>query len=165
MYCRVAAKELSRLLPQLQEHNVRLIGVGFDENGLNDFKNGNFFDGELYLDIGQNIYKKMGYRRFNIMSIWKYVFNKVGRQAISQARAAKVGGDMKGDGYQNGGTLVVSAGGQECLLTYKQEHPAEHVELQAVLTALGISTPLKVDSENLPEVPSVQCNDEVCYKT
>jgi hypothetical protein len=32
----------------------------------------------------------------------------------------KLGGDLKGDGYQNGGCLVVGAGGSPTMLTYRQ---------------------------------------------
>ena len=33
-FCRLAAKEISSILPQLKEHNVRLIGVGLETLGM-----------------------------------------------------------------------------------------------------------------------------------
>lgn len=45
MFCRVAAKELSLLAPQLTQANVRLIGIGLEELGVEEFIEGRFFDG------------------------------------------------------------------------------------------------------------------------
>lgn len=50
-----------------------------------------------------------------------------------KAKEKGIGGNLKGDGFQNGGTLIVSAGGKEVLLDYKQENVADHVELEDVL--------------------------------
>ena len=56
--------------------------------------------------------------------------------------------DFKGNALQNGGLLIVKKGGQEVLLSYRQENPADHVENSEVLKALGIK-----DSDNmLPDV-------------
>jgi len=45
---------------------------------------------------------------------------------------------MTGDGYQNGGLLVVGQGGAPTMFTYRQEDPADNPSNQAVLEALGI---------------------------
>lgn len=45
MFCRVAAKELSILAPHLAKANVRLIGIGLEELGVEEFMEGKFFDG------------------------------------------------------------------------------------------------------------------------
>lgn len=91
------------------------------------------------------------------------IFSKVARAAYSKAKADKVGGDMKGDGMQNGGTMVIEKGGKT-LLTFKQEGPADHVDPAEVLKALGI--------EGGPPAPSpegaaaasggAQCEEDVC---
>jgi prostamide/prostaglandin F2alpha synthase len=51
-----------------------------------------------------------------------------------------VGGDLRGDGFQNGGALVVGTGGR-VLLEFKQEDPTEVVSTDSVLKALGIQVP------------------------
>jgi len=56
-----------------------------------------------------------------------------------KGRAGKVKFDLKGDGFQNGGLLIVKKGGQEVLLSYRQVNVAEHVKNSAVLKALGLS--------------------------
>ena len=46
-------------------------------------------------------------------------------------------GDIKGDGFQNGGAVVIAKGGN-VLLEYVQEDPADHVSEEEVLKALHI---------------------------
>jgi prostamide/prostaglandin F2alpha synthase len=70
----------------LSQHDIRLIGVGLEELGVEDFVKGEYWDGELYVDINQESYKALGYRRFNFCSIWMSVFAKKGRDAISKVQ-------------------------------------------------------------------------------
>ena len=48
-------------------------------------------------------------------------------------------GDMKGDGFQNGGTLVVAQGGK-LLYEYRHEDAAEHISAEEILKALGLES-------------------------
>jgi len=50
-----------------------------------------------------------------------------------KAKALGLGGDMKGDGYQNGGALVVEVGGSKTLLHYVQKEAPDHVSNADVL--------------------------------
>nr|KAG5706427.1 hypothetical protein BaRGS_032820 [Batillaria attramentaria] len=78
------------------------------------------------------------------------------------AKAEKVGGDMKGDGMQNGGTLVVEKGGKT-LLSFKQENPADHVDPAEVLKALGINEPVPGSGgEETGAAASAKCDGDVC---
>ncbi len=42
---RLAAREISALLPALQEAGVRLVGVGLEKEGVQEFIDGRFFEG------------------------------------------------------------------------------------------------------------------------
>lgn len=53
-----------------------------------------------------------------------------------QGKAVNVGGDMKGDGLQNGGALIVGPGGK-LLLSFRQEGPAEHISNSKILQVLS----------------------------
>ena len=57
---------------------------------------------------------------------------------VLQAKKKGISGNFKGDGWQNGGCLIVSAGGKDVLLNYVQENPAEHVALADVLKVAAI---------------------------
>jgi prostamide/prostaglandin F2alpha synthase len=46
-------------------------------------------------------------------------------------------GDLKGDGFQNGGALAVNRNGRQ-LLKYKQKDPSEYVKPSDVFKAFGI---------------------------
>ena len=52
---------------------------------------------------------------------------------FSQAKALGLGGDLKGDGYQNGGALVVEKGGEKTLLQYVQKSAPEHASNEDIL--------------------------------
>jgi hypothetical protein len=61
----------------------------------------------------------------------KFIFSKQGKQR-------GVGGDMRGDGYQNGGLLVVEKGGK-VLYSFIQENPADHAQNEDVLKVIHTS--------------------------
>ena len=46
--------------------------------------------------------------------------------------------DMKGDAFQNGGTLIIDKNGK-LLYEYRQEDAAEHISEQEILKALKIT--------------------------
>lgn len=50
-----------------------------------------------------------------------------------QAKELGVKGDMKGDGFQNGGLLVVAGRGEKVLYEFKQDNPADHAENATIL--------------------------------
>ncbi|XP_074655307.1 prostamide/prostaglandin F synthase-like [Tubulanus polymorphus] len=134
-----------------------MIGVGLEEEGVQEFVDGKFFDGELYIDTKKECYKKMGFKRFNFFNVFPAVFSKNARDSANQAKEQNISGNFKGDGMQNGGTLVVKKGG-ELLLRWNQENPADHVPLQDVLNALNIKESIPT-SENEPELV---CDDNSC---
>lgn len=49
-FCRLSAKQLSTIQPQLAANNVRLIGIGLEEVGVEQFIQGGFFTGGVYIN-------------------------------------------------------------------------------------------------------------------
>ena len=83
-----------------------------------------------------------------------------------------MGGNLKGDGYQNGGTLVVGAGGK-VLFSFVQEQPSDHAEPADILKALGIEGGVPgsgTEGEGASGgaaasgEPKVVCDEDVCRK-
>jgi len=142
-FCRLAAREISLIQPQLKEHNVRLIGIGLEPLGLQEFLDGNFFAGELYVDKDKKAFSKLNFKRLSFLQLFPAVFAKKAREAVAKAKGLNLGGDMKGDGYQNGGCIVVGASGAPTMFSFRQEDPSDHPENAQILEALG----LKVNSE------------------
>ncbi|CAB3364056.1 Hypothetical predicted protein [Cloeon dipterum] len=134
VFCRLWAHDLKQISPLLKENNVRLVGVGPENIGVEDFVAGEFFDGELFIDTDKKSYSGLGFKRFNWISVIAALFTRESRDAISRGKAANVGGDMKGDGLQNGGALIVGPGGK-LLYSFKQDGPAEQVPNSKILEA------------------------------
>jgi len=127
-------------LPQLKEHNVRLIGVGLETLGMEEFVEGEFFAGELYVDEAKASFQQLGFKRFSLMRLLPKLCSSKWKNANEEAKAKGLGGNLKGDGGQTGGVLVVGQGGAPTMFTYKQEDPADHPDNAAILEALGIQT-------------------------
>jgi prostamide/prostaglandin F2alpha synthase len=103
------------------------------------FVDGKFFDGELYIDDEQKCYTALQYYKMSLMEVLKLAFSKKWRDAASKAKTMALGGDLKGDGYQNGGALVVDKNGKQ-LYEYIQKDASEHISAEEIFTALNIKT-------------------------
>ena len=121
--------------------HCRLIGIGLEALGLEEFLEGQYFSGELYLDSEKKSYNKLGFKRDSLVKILPAAFSRKWREASSKAKSLNLGGNMtQGDGYQKGGCLVVGAGGSPTMLTYLQEDAADHASNEDILEALGIQS-------------------------
>lgn len=138
MFCRLAAQDLSLLGPRLSCENVRLVGVGLEQLGVEEFVEKKFWDGELYIDEKKQSYKDLGFKRFGLLSLPGLLLSRIARTQMAKGKERGVGGDMKGDGYQNGGLIVVEKGGK-LLYSYVQENPADHPNNDDILKALNLS--------------------------
>ncbi|KAM4871864.1 prostamide/prostaglandin F synthase isoform 1-T1 [Thomomys bottae] len=137
--CRWIARDLSSLRGALEQHGVRLVGVGPEARGLQEFLDGRFFSGELYLDEGKQLYKELGFKRYNSLSILPAALGKPSRDVAAKAKAVGIQGNLSGDLLQSGGLLVVSKGGDKVLLHFIQKSPGDYAPQESILQALGIS--------------------------
>jgi len=129
------------LQPIFKENNVRLVGVGVEPLGVEEFIEGKFFDGELFVDSDKQTFKTMGFQRFSFLSLFSLFRSKKWTDANSMAKKMNLGGNLRGDGFQLGGAIIVDVGGKT-LYTYAQEDAADHVENEKVLQVLGIDAPV-----------------------
>ena len=93
---------------------------------------------ELYVDTNRKTYSDLGYRQFNYSQVFCALLEASTRAAMSRVRALGIGGDLRGNGLQNGGALVIAPGGK-LLFSYRQETLAGHVDPKDVLHSLNIS--------------------------
>ncbi|OBS72510.1 hypothetical protein A6R68_12907 [Neotoma lepida] len=153
MVCRWIAQDLSNLRGCLDQNDVRLVGVGPEALGLQEFLDGGYFSGELYLDESKQFYKELGFKRYNSLSILPAALGKPVRDVASKAKAVGIQGNLSGDLLQSGGLLVhmgvrdkqldclpVATGGDKVLLHFIQKSPGDYVPQENILQALGIST-------------------------
>lgn len=149
--CRHSAREISKVKPFLDEAGVRLVAVGFDAVGLQNFINGGFFSGELLLDTEMEAYRGLRLNRLGFVSTVKAAANpRVWKILKSVLLTNPIPGDFEGDGMQLGATYVVDKGG-EVVFSQKQRFfgdiPSEEELQNAVLKCKHIRRPPTLSSQ------------------
>ncbi|XP_039972408.1 prostamide/prostaglandin F synthase isoform X3 [Xiphias gladius] len=137
--CRWMASEVSKLEPDLRASGVALVGVGPEEVGLQEFKERGFFKGSIYVDEPKKTYKDLGFKRYTALSVVPAALGKKVRDVAAKANAEGIQGNFSGDLLQSGGMLIVAKGGEKVLLHFIQDSPGDHVPLEDISKALGIS--------------------------
>ncbi|KAG7280538.1 hypothetical protein CRUP_022068, partial [Coryphaenoides rupestris] len=167
--CRWTAAEVSKLEPDLRASGIALVGIGPEEAGLQEFREGGFFKGALYLDENKKTYKDLGFKRYTALSVVPAALGKKVREVSAKdspgdfvplediskalgvstsarkgqtpvASAQGIQGNYSGDLLQSGGMLIVDKGGENVLLHFVQDSPGDFVPLEDISRALGVST-------------------------
>ena len=94
---------------------------------------------EVYIDERKQTYQDLGYRRFNIISIFKALVSRISRAALSEVKTRNIHGNLSGDGLQNGGMLIVTRYGTRVIMNHREEVPGDHVSNEDILRALGLT--------------------------
>lgn len=155
--CRWMASEISKLEPDLTASGVALAGIGPEGLGLQEFKDGGFFKGDIFIDEKKKCYKDLGFKRYTALSVVPAALGKKVRDISSKANAAGIAGNFSGDLLQSGGMLIVDKGGEKVLLHFIQDSPGDLVPLDEISKAVGVSA--KVQAGQRPV-----CNDDVCTR-
>ena len=138
-YCRLAAREISAIQPLLAENNVKLVGVGVEHFGVEEFIKGKYFEGDVFVDEGKKSYAALDFKTMSYLQLIPAVISSAARSAQAAAKRLGLGGNLDGDKYQNGGCLVLEKGGGDApLLHFIQQAAPDHVENAEVLKSLGI---------------------------
>jgi len=136
--CRWISKELNQIKSVLESNNFKLVGVGPEKLGSEDFIKGNFWNGDLYIDDNKSMYKTIGFSRFSMMGALGAAIDKETRNINSQAGKVGITGNLKGDKLQLGGLLIVEKGGK-VLKYYKQVKASDYLKNSEILEVLGIT--------------------------
>lgn len=155
--CRWMASEISKLEPDLTASGVSLVGIGPEELGLQEFKDGGFFKGAIYVDEKKKCYKDLGFKRYTALSVVPAALGKKVRDISSKANAAGIQGNFSGDLLQSGGMLIVNKGGEKVLLHFIQDSPGDLVLLEEISKAVGVSSKAQAGQKPV-------CNDDVCTR-
>ena len=117
----------------------RLVGIGLESVGLEEFLDGKYFAGDLFVDSKKASYDMLGFQRMGLLDLLPAVMSRKWLEAGARAFSLNLGGNLtQGDGYQKGGCLVVGAGGAPLLFSYVQEDAADHPDNEDILKALDI---------------------------
>ncbi|XP_068450849.1 prostamide/prostaglandin F synthase [Clinocottus analis] len=155
--CRWMASEISKLEPDLRASGVALVGVGPEEFGIKEFMEGGFFKGSVYVDEHKKTFKDLGFKRYTALTVVPAALGKKVRDAAAKANSDGIKGNFSGDLLQNGGMLIVAKGGEKVLVHFIQDSPGDHLPLEDISKALGISSKAKAGQKPV-------CNDDVCTR-
>jgi hypothetical protein len=83
--------------------------------------------------VGKKAYSTLGLPAYSsLLTMTPSLMNWKTIEVGKKANELGLGGDLWGDGLQNGGVLIVEAGGKT-LHTWVQDHAADHMENEQVL--------------------------------
>eukprot|EP00249_Psilotum_nudum_P037018 c9304_g1_i1 orf=344-985(-) len=138
--CRANALELQKIVPILEANNIRVVAVGIEKLGLEEFQQGGYWNGELYIDNEKKIHRALEIKSVGVLgTLNMLVANKDVKKALSKTKG--VPGNLKGDGRQLGATFVISKGGN-LLMDFRQQDFASHPSNESILKASGLDPSL-----------------------
>lgn len=112
--CKMGAQELSSILLEISNEfpeSFNFIGIGLSELNFKQFdEENNFKDAKIYLDLKKETYKALGYEVKGASSIKDFFDFKI-LHMITEIYKKKLSGNLKGDGLQLGGTLIINRKG------------------------------------------------------
>eukprot|EP00126_Sphaerothecum_destruens_P012625 Sdes_comp21635_c0_seq1m20223 len=157
--CRHAASVFSTYADDFRKLNISVVGIAFDSEGLDEFKEGNFWSWPLYMDESKSLYQEFGCKRnsaknaYGMLSLGFF-------KGLWSAKTSGFKGNVKGDGFQMGGTFIVDQNGN-ILFAHVQQNYGDHVDAVHVLKALGVSC----SAVHEPVSASTKtCEDEKCTR-
>ncbi|BBN18926.1 prostamide/prostaglandin F2alpha synthase [Marchantia polymorpha subsp. ruderalis] len=155
--CRGYAQELYQIVPTLEASGWRVVAIGIEKLGLEDFQAGGWWNGELYIDNGKSALKALDVKQVGIITAIKdIIMNKDVGEAAKKTK--DVPGNFKGDGRQLGATFVFAKGG-ETLFDHRQKNFGDHPSNVSILRACGIDESTVKQSLVDPS-PAVQCDTD-----
>ncbi|KAJ9057843.1 hypothetical protein DSO57_1004625 [Entomophthora muscae] len=147
--CRYESRLLSELKPELDALGIKLAAVGFEDVGLSDFLAGGYWDWDILIDTERSVHKALNLPKLPVSAGLKDLMSAATRSAIAAAQKAGITGDLKGDGFQLGGTFVVEKVTGELLYDFKQVGAGSYCSLKEIYEACG-GDPDDID-EKAPE--------------
>ncbi|KAJ9052760.1 hypothetical protein DSO57_1031038 [Entomophthora muscae] len=147
--CRYESRLLSELKPEFDAMKIKLIAIGFENVGLEDFLSGGYWDWEILIDNERSVHTALDLKKVPVSTGLKDLMSSATRAAIAAANKAGIQGDLKGDGFQLGGTFVIEKGTGELLYEFRQVGAGSYTSLKEIYMSCG-GDPDEVD-EKAPE--------------
>lgn len=135
--CRYESRLLSELKLEFDELDVRLIAIGCEEIGFDEFLYGGYWDWDLYIDEEHSVYTALGLNRVTVGAALKDTMSITTRIALAAAQAMGIQNDIKGDTQQLGGTFVIQKGTGQMLYEMRQNSASNFCSLKELFEACG----------------------------
>ncbi|CAI5458655.1 unnamed protein product, partial [Closterium sp. Yama58-4] len=136
--CRGGAMNMSRAIPHLHKAGVRVVAIGLDHLGVEEFVDGGYWKGELYIDDGKRAYRALQLKSISLWQVaYQLLFDKTVKKSLGDT--ANVKGDLAGDGLQLGATFLFDKGGR-LLHEFRQVTVADHPSPEELLKPFAIDS-------------------------
>ncbi len=89
---------------------VKFVAIGFEPEHYEDFREGNYFKGKVYLG-DKSLYTTAGYKKIGVIRGLFMLCQKRVRKEYQESKTNGIKGNFKGDGLQLGGTMIVTSQG------------------------------------------------------
>ncbi|KYR01267.1 hypothetical protein DLAC_02390 [Tieghemostelium lacteum] len=148
LVCRLQALELSSLKSRFDQMGITLIGIGFDPDGLDEFIEGKFFAGEIYIDKARAVHRALSLKR---LGFWDSAVGFTDPRLLAYRKKAKEIGmpsNFKGDGLQLGATIVLGPKPQSAHYDFRQRSFTDLFDINLILQACKTPYPDGFDPYN-----------------
>eukprot|EP01135_Chromosphaera_perkinsii_P006368 Nk52_evm97s485 gene=Nk52_evmTU97s485 len=154
--CRNASLKFDAYKEDFDKVGVRVVGVGLEKLGLEEFVEGKYWNSDLMIDESKALYNDLGCKRNTIWNGFG-MFNSGFWKGVKESK--NVDGNLQGDGWQMGGAFVIDKEGK-FLYSFRQSNYGEHADPIAMLKALGVESPVERSTERQEAV----CDNDVCTR-
>jgi len=169
--CREDAAEIAALKPQLDELNIKLVGIVHEAFGTDEFRQ--FWKHELYLDDTRSFFLRILGGHWATLS---ELLSSAVRAASARAKAKGFSGNWKGEGKLKGGLIVVGEENRGIVYEFREETLGTHADPKTVLeVAQKLAAARGVDSKIIekttletkdklsePKKARMVCEEDVC---
>lgn len=147
--CRYESRLLSELKPDFDDLDVRLIAIGCENIGFDEFLYGGYWNWEIYVDEERSVYTALGLNSATVGEVIKDSVSLATRIALAAAQAIGIQGNVVGNSQQLGGTFIIHKGNGKILYEMKQTSGSDFCSLKELFEVCG-GDPEVID-EKAPE--------------
>jgi prostamide/prostaglandin F2alpha synthase len=139
----LGAQELSSKVAKINSKypdTVSLAAIGLAYLDYDDFAKAKYLDGDIYIDEKKETYKAMSYASLGLLSGYGLLAPSLYKKS-NEASSKGITGNLKGDGFQLGGTLLIDQEGN-VVWSHEQksyaDYPSEEGMFKAVESYLKV---------------------------
>jgi prostamide/prostaglandin F2alpha synthase len=140
--CRETAADLSTLRPELEAVGGRIVAIGCQMEGVAEFIEGKYIDGQVWVNEDASVFKALGLQRYGVFEAYGLLHPEMW-EAGSRASSRGFIGDLKGDGFQRGATFLVipdssAPEGGVCVFDHRMGSMGDHPDVGEISKLLKL---------------------------